>query len=120
MKHLTFLRNIAGKAVCQVNRHWKRILPAVVLILLFHSDAWAAKDPFEEATKTIGDYADNVKKLVYVIAGVMSIVGAFNIFHKMQNGDQDVKKTTMLVIGGCIALVALATALPSFFDITVN
>lgn len=33
----------------------------------------------------------------------------------MQNGDQDVKKTIMMTMGGCIAFVALAEALPAFF-----
>ena len=52
---------------------------------------------------------------MYAIASVIAIVGAFNIYFKMQNGDQDVKKTIMLTIGGCIAFVALATSLPLFF-----
>jgi len=50
-----------------------------------------------------------------VIAAVVSIIGAFNVFYKMNNGDQDVKKTIMMTIGGCAALVAMAVALPKFF-----
>ncbi len=34
----------------------------------------------------------------------------------LQNGDQDVKKTIMLTIGGCIAFIALSEALPLFFQ----
>ena len=34
---------------------------------------------------------------------------------EQQNGDQDVKKTIMLTIGGCIAFIALSEALPLFF-----
>ena len=34
---------------------------------------------------------------------------------KMQNGDQDVKKTIMLTIGGCVAFIAMSEALPLFF-----
>lgn len=41
------------------------------------------------------------------IAAVIVLVGAFNVYFKMQNGDQDVKKTIMLTIGGCIAFIAL-------------
>ena len=43
------------------------------------------------------------------------LVGAFNVYFKMQNGDQDIKKTIMLTIGGCIAFIALSEALPLFF-----
>ena len=32
-----------------------------------------------------------------------------------QNGDQDVKKTIMLTIGGCVSFIALSEALPLFF-----
>lgn len=33
----------------------------------------------------------------------------------LQNGDQDVKKTIMLTIGGCVSFIALSEALPLFF-----
>ena len=70
---------------------------------------------FNSATTEIQSYLDPVKNLLYAIAGVIVLVGCFNIYFKMQNGDQDVKKTIMLTIGGCIAMVALANALPKFF-----
>ena len=49
------------------------------------------------------------------IAAVIVLVGAFNVYFKMQNGDQDVKKTIMLTIGGCVAFIAMSEALPLFF-----
>ena len=39
------------------------------------------------------------------IAAVIVLVGAFNVYFKMQSGDQDVKKTIMLPIGGCVAFI---------------
>ena len=33
----------------------------------------------------------------------------------LQNGDQDQKKTHMLTLGRCIAIIALSEALPLFF-----
>lgn len=70
---------------------------------------------FSQATTEISSYADPVKNLLYAIAAVVALVGAFNVYFKMQNGDQDVKKTIMMTIGGCVAMVAMATALPLFF-----
>lgn len=70
---------------------------------------------FNSATQEINSYAPAVQKLLYAIAGVIALVGAFNVYFKMQNGDQDVKKTIMMTIGGCVAMVAMATALPMFF-----
>lgn len=72
---------------------------------------------FQQATTEILTYQEPVQKLIYAIAAVVVLVGCFNIFHKMNNGDQDVKKTIMLTIGGCVALVALAKTLPLFFSI---
>lgn len=89
--------------------------------MLFAAALWLstgkmwASGGLTDATGQIAGYLPSVQKLVYAIAAVISIVGAFNIYFKMQNGDQDVKKTIMLTIGGCIALVALSAALPTFF-----
>ena len=68
-----------------------------------------------EAAQGIAKYQESVQKLVYAIAAVVGIVGAFSVYFKMQNGDQDVKKAVMMTVGGCIALIALATAIPTFF-----
>ena len=70
---------------------------------------------FQKAATEISSYQDPVQKLLYAIAGVIALVGAFNIYFKMQNGDQDVKKTIMMVVGGCVAFISAAAALPAFF-----
>lgn len=64
----------------------------------------------------IGTYKTSVKDILYAVAALIALVGAFNIFHKMTNGDQDVKKTIMLTIGGCIGFIAMANALPAVFS----
>lgn len=104
---------------------WKqtimRLLPAICMILFaslgcFAQSTSAGAGVFNTIAQEIGKYEDGVKSLIYAIAAIIALVGAFNIYHKMTNGDQDVKKTVMLVLGGCIALVAMAEALPAFFD----
>ncbi len=98
-----------------------RILPLIVMILIFSLPALAVgADPFSGATGTITGYADSVKKLLYAIAAIIDAVGAINVYHKMVNGDQDVKKTIMLTLGGCIAMLALSEALPAFFGTTAG
>mgnify|MGYP002886851892 CR=1 FL=1 len=67
---------------------------------------------FTKATTEISSYQTNLMK---AIAAVIVLVGAFNVYFKMQNGDQDVKKTIMLTIGGCVAFIAMSEALPLFF-----
>lgn len=115
--------NICRKLYGQLN--WKqtmmRLLPAICMILFasiscFAADGGAGASVFNTIANEIARYEDGVKSLIYAIAAIIALVGAFNIYHKMTNGDQDVKKTVMLVLGGCIALVAMAEALPAFFD----
>ena len=70
---------------------------------------------FTKAPQEVRSYQTPVSNLMKAIAAVIGRVGAFNVYFKMQNGDQDVKKTIMLTIGGCIAFIALSEALPLFF-----
>ena len=63
----------------------------------------------------IQSYETPVANLMKAIAAVIVLVGAFNVYFKMQNGDQDVKKTVMMTIGGCVAFIAMSEALPMFF-----
>lgn len=70
---------------------------------------------FSKATTEISSYQTPVSNLMKAIAAVIVLVGAFNVYFKMQNGDQDVKKTIMLTIGGCVAFIAMSEALPLFF-----
>ena len=59
--------------------------------------------------------AGGFTKATTEITAVIVLVGAFNVYFKMQNGDQDVKKTIMMTIGGCVAFIAMSEALPLFF-----
>ncbi len=67
------------------------------------------------AANAFKSYLTPVQNLLYAIAGIIALVGCFTIFAKLQNGDQDVKKTIMQVVGGCVAFVAMAAALQAFF-----
>ena len=115
------IKKIASGLMSALKKNQHRIIPVVAMIVFFCLPALAAPgtDPFEGATSTITGYAGSVKKLLYAIAAVIALVGAFNVYHKMTNGDQDVKKTIMLTLGGCIAMLALSEALPAFFGQTV-
>lgn len=95
----------------------RRVLSVVAMLLFFGTRTMLAEgaDPFAAATGTIKGYQTSVQNLLYAIAAVIALVGAFNVYHKMTNGDQDVKKTIMLTLGGCIAMIALSQALPAFF-----
>ena len=106
------------KGLERVNGSCKRGFAAFVLGAMYGVQAFAQSKGaggFTSATSEIKSYEGPVKNLMYAIAAVIALVAAFNVYFKMQNGDQDVKKTIMMTIGGCVAMVAMATALPMFF-----
>lgn len=107
--------DIVSAGLAKIFADPKTITMAVFMILGV-VNIFAAGDPFSQATTEILSYKEPVKNLMRAIAAVVALVGAFNVFHKMTNGDQDVKKTIMLTLGGCIAFVALGEALPAFFE----
>lgn len=92
------------------------IVAVVVCVTAAFADASSGRSAITSAATDIKQYVSTVRTLMYAIAGVVAVVGSGTIFFKMNNGEQDVKKTIMLVIGSCIALISLATALPAFFS----
>lgn len=58
-----------------------------------------------------------VANLMKAISGVLIFVGAFKVFWMMEHGDRGVSKTIILIIGGCVALMAMITIIPKMFNI---
>lgn len=81
-------------------------------------DYSAGTDALTTVTEEIAKYVPIVVKLCYAIAGVVAVVGAISVYIKMNNEEQDVKKSIMMIVGACIFLVAAAQALPLFFGVT--
>ena len=77
----------------------------------------AGKNAISQASEQIAQYVPIATKLCYAIAGVVAIVGAISVYAKMNNEEQDVKKSIMMIIGACVFLIAAAQALPLFFGI---
>jgi len=70
-----------------------------------------------KSTDALKKYIPVVTKLCYVLAGIVAILGAISVYIKMNNEEQDVKKSIMMIVGACLFLVAAAQALPMFFGL---
>ena len=90
----------------------KKFLFAVALTfcVVYAQDTSAGTAALTQVTTDIQKYIPIVQKLVYAIAGVVAVIGAVSVYIKMNNEEQDVKKSIMMIIGACIFLVAAATA----------
>ena len=99
----------------------ERLMMLVVMMFVCVGVSFAAVDvaagqsAMTEVTSGIAAYIPFVRKLIYSIAAVVAIVGAISVYVKMNNEEQDVKKSIMMIVGACIFLIAAATALPYFF-----
>ena len=69
----------------------------------------------EDVATNIAAYIEPARKVIYAIAAVVAIGGGISVYIKMNNEEQDVKKSIMMIVGACIFLIAAATALPAFF-----
>lgn len=107
-----------AKAAAKTSLFKKTLMLAIVAVCAV-SPALAADGIAGKLTEigaNFKGYVEPVRNIVYALAAICAVIGAFTIYFKMTNGEQDVKKTIMLTVGGCAGLVALATALPAMFD----
>ena len=70
-------------------------------------------DQLGETSTGLQKWIEPVQKVCYAVAGIVAIVGAISVYIKMNNEEQDVKKSIMLIVGAVIFLLAAATALPA-------
>jgi hypothetical protein len=81
------------------NRFAQRAIVSCSTMVFCVSEAMATSKGaggFTKATTEISSYQTPVSNLMKAIAAVIVLVGAFNVYFKMQNGDQDVKNILVL------------------------
>lgn len=66
-----------------------------------------------DVSGAIQDMRSDAEDICKAVAVVLAVIGAGTIYYKVSNGDQDVKKTAILTIGGAAAFAALSEALPA-------
>ncbi|WP_041259697.1 DUF4134 domain-containing protein [Fibrella aestuarina] len=68
-----------------------------------------------QTTRDLQDYFRPMTTVMYVIAAIVGIFGAFRIYSKMQAGDQDVQKSAVNWGGSVLFLLAFAAILQAVF-----
>lgn len=68
------------------------------------------------AANELTTYLPLVQKIIYALAALVFLVGGVSIFIKMSNGDQDVKGSIMLFVGGVLFLLIVGTIAPTLFQ----
>lgn len=107
-----------------------RILALAVATLGFFNNMMAdssvsgsyesGRNALSNVTGEIVKYLPLVQNICYAIAGIVAVLGAISVYIKMNNEEQDVKKSIMMIVGACLFLICAAQALPLFFGVTGN
>lgn len=114
------IKNFIKKAIC--SRFGIACVAALSSVYAHAQSATAGLDAGKTAitqtTTSLKTYIPVVSNLCYVLAGIVAVLGALSVYMKMNNEEQDVKKSIMMIVGACIFLIAAAKALPMFFGIS--
>lgn len=57
--------------------------------------------------------------LSYAVAGLVAIIGALQIYLKMQTGEGDITKSIMMLVGACLFMIGAYILFPAFFDYSI-
>ena len=58
--------------------------------------------------------------LIYAISSIVAIISAFQIYFKMQTGEEGVTKNIMTLIGAILFIIGATIVLPAFFGYQVS
>ena len=119
-----FLTGSINSSALSTRRFSKILKPSLVLFAMLLSfsmfaqvDLADGQAAIEEAATGIEDYFDPIRTLVFVLAGIISLLGAVRVFMKWQMGDTDVMATAASWFGSAIFLIVAVTVIQSFFGI---
>ena len=56
-----------------------------------------------------------IQYMVFAFGAILSIIGALQIFFKMNTGEGDVTKSILMLIGGILFLIGAMVVFPAFF-----
>ena len=58
--------------------------------------------------------------LSYAVAGLVAIIGALQIYLKMQTGEGDKTKPFMMLVGACLFMIGAYILFPAFFGYSIK
>lgn len=111
-KVITFIRGVKKRAIAVT-----LTMLCACMQVIYAQDSGAGIKAITKVTQDITKYIPAVQQLLYAIAAIVGLGGVVTIFIKMNNEENDIKKTIMLVVGSCVMLIAMATAMPMFFGL---
>lgn len=79
------------------------------------SGAGAGASAISDATSEVTTYYDPLKKFIWVVAGVLGLVGAIKVYNKFNSSDPEASKNAAAFVGSGIALYAAEVFIRKMF-----
>ena len=57
--------------------------------------------------------------ILYAVASVVAVIAAFQIYYKMNVGEEGITKSISILVGACLFLIGATIVLPAFFGYEV-
>ena len=70
---------------------------------------------FAKAASDLKSYLPLVQKIIFALAWLLFLLGGASIYIKMSNGEQDVKSSIMMFVGGVLFLLIVGGLAPTIF-----
>ena len=70
-----------------------------------------------EAADGISGYFDPIRNVVFIIAGIIALLGAVRVYMKWNMGDPDVMSSAAAWFGSAVFLIVAVSVIQSFFGI---
>ena len=97
-----------------------KLFVVVVMVLVATMPMLAqGNNPIDKVTGSLSDYPRAVQDLMFIIGGIVGLIGAIRVYIKWQNGDQDVQKALVGWAGALIFLIVAGLAVKAFFGVNV-
>lgn len=106
-----------------IPRKTNRVIGAMVCLMMVQSAtarcgvvdySWGA-----DALSSAHDYTVTmmlyVLYLIYAMASIFAIIGALQIYVKINGGEGDITKSIMMLVGACLFLIGASIVFPAFF-----
>ena len=112
--------------ICKNNHLLGAVVTGILLSLPMSASAKCGGVDYSWGADALSDSHDYtvtmmlyVVYLSYAIAGLVAIIGALQIYIKIQTGEGDITKSIMMLIGACLFMIGAYVLFPAFFGYNI-
>lgn len=96
---------------------WLFLVVFLVGVCFVYSQQGVQKfsDALSEGTGSLKKVFKVVSTFLYVLAGIIGLVGGFKVYSKYQNQEQDAQKSLITLAGGVVAIIVISFLMNKIF-----